>query len=195
MKFVLEIFLIMIGVVIPLGLAKHRGRKRRSMSNYLKGNVDENLDLGTLNSKALVADTFDENGEETLLISSLVATWTLDNLVAGQGPILFGIAHSDYSDGEIEAVIENAASWQAGSKVEQEVAKRLVRVIGTFVGKQGTGTNDVSFNEGRPVKTKLNWRLDTGDTLKMWAYNISGAALSTTAPVMRANGHANLWLQ
>ncbi len=159
----------------------------------MKGNVDEDLDLGTLAAKTLVGGNFDESSEEKKLISSLVATWTLDNMVAGQGPIMFGIAHSDYTDSEIEAVIENVGSWDAGSKVEQEVAKRLVRVIGTMVGEGGTGTNDIRFNDGKPVKTKLNWLLNTSDTLKLWAYNISATALSTTAPVLRCNGHANLW--
>ncbi len=182
-------------VVIALfvvGAAKRRG-SRRSMKGYLKGNVDEELNLGTLASKTLVADTWDESPEEKTLISSIVTTWSLDGIVSGQGPIIFGVAHSDYSDTEIEAVIENQASWDQGSKVEQEVAKRLVRQIGQFVNETGSGTNDVQFNDGKPVKTKLNWRLNTGDTLKMWAYNVSGAALSTAAPVMKCNGHANLW--
>ncbi len=163
------------------------------MKGYLKGNIDESLDLGTLATKTLVADTFDESPEETTLISSIVAIWSLDNLTAGQGPIIFGVAHSDYSDAEIEAVIENQASWDQGSKVEQEIAKRLVRQIGQFVRTEGSGASDVQFNDGKPMKTKLNWRLNTGDTLKMWAYNISDSNLSSTAPAMRANGHANLW--
>ncbi len=188
----LELYLIIIGLLIPLGMAK-RGRKGRSMQGYLKGNVDEELNLGTLASKTLVADTWDESPEEKTLISSIVATWSLDGIVSGQGPLIFGVAHSDYSDAEIEAVIENQASWDQGSKVEQEIAKRLVRQIGQFVNETGSGTNDVQFNDGKPVKTKLNWRLNTGDTLKMWAYNVSGAALSTSAPVMKCNGHANLW--
>ncbi len=168
-------------------------KKGRNMKGYLKGNIDELLQLGTLGATTLISTDFDESPEEKTFISSIVATYALDGLVAGQGPILFGIAHSDYTSAEIEAVIENTGSWDAGSKVEQEVAKRLVRIIGTFVGKQGTGTNDVQFNDGVPVKTKLNWTLNTGDTLKMWAYNISGAALSTADPGMRMNGHANLW--
>ncbi len=91
-------------------------------------------------------------------------------------------------------MIENAGSWDAGSKVEQEIAKRLVRILGTFVSEgDGTAVGDVRFNDGVPLKTKLNWILNTGDTIKMWGYNVSGTPLSTTDPQMRANGHANLW--
>ncbi len=163
------------------------------MGKYIRGTISEDLDLGTLAAKTLVSDTWDEAVLERTLISSIVSTWNLDGLVAGQGPIIFGVAHSDYTDAEIEVVIEAVGSWDEGNKVAQEQAKRLVRRIGQFVGTQGTGTDDVQFNDGKPVKTKLNWILNTGDTLKMWAYNTSSAALTTSAPSMRADGHANLW--
>ncbi len=163
------------------------------MKGYMKGNVDETMQLGTLAPTTLISTDFDEVVNEKMLISSLVATWALDGMVAGQGPILFGVAHSDYTSAEIEAVIENTGGWDSGNKIQQEVAKRLVRIIGTFVGEQGSGTDDVQFNDGKPVKTKLNWSLATGDTLKLWAYNISAAALTTADPNVRVNGHANLW--
>ncbi len=172
-------------------MAKARG-KRRSMQGYLKGNVEEQLSLGTLAAKTLVSDTWDESPEEKTLISSIVVTWSISGLTAGQGPLQFGVAHGDYSDAEIEAVLENVASWDQGSKVEQEVAKRLVRQIGQMVSAAGAD-QDVGFNDGKPLKTKLNWRLNSGDTLKMWVYNSSDGALSTTVPVLHCNGHANLW--
>ncbi len=169
-------------------------RGKRSMKRYLRGSVDENLALSTLGSKVLIGDTWDESPEEKTLISSIVCQWSLDQLTSPQGPILFGVAHSDYTDAEVEEVIENAGSWDAGSKVEQEVAKRLVRIIGSFVSDSGgTGPVDLKFNDGRMLKTKLNWVLNTGDTLKMWAYNLSGTPLATTDPQMRCSGHANLW--
>jgi len=163
------------------------------MKGYMKGRVNETLSLGTLASSVLVADTWDSAPEETVLISSIDTSWALDQITAPQGPIAFGVAHSDYSDAEIEAVLEQAGSWSEGSKIEQEVAKRLVRQIGVFTSDNLAGTVDLEFNEGQPVKTKLNWRLATGDTLKMWAYNLSASALATTVPIMRCIGHANLW--
>ncbi len=164
------------------------------MAGYLKGNVEETLSLGTLAVRTLVADTWDESPEEQTRISSIVCTWALDQLTGPQGPILFGIAHSDYSDAEIEEVLENVASWDAGSKVEQEIAKRLVRTIGIFKSNNVAGeVSDAEFNDGRPMKTKLNWKLNSGDTLKMWAYNVGSVNLSGTAPILLCNGHANLW--
>lgn len=171
---------------------KPRRRRGRNMSGYIKGNVDESLSLGTLASAALIAGDFDESTTEKTLVSSLVATWSMDQLSLAQGPILVGVAHSSYSATQIEEVLEASASWARGSLVAQEVAKRLVRTIGFFVG-DGSTVQDAVLNEGRPIKTKLNWMLDTGQTLQIWAFNRSDSALSITVPIIRLSGHANLW--
>ncbi len=163
---------------------------------YIRGNIDEEFSLSTLASKTLLSNQFDENVTEKTLLSSIQCTWSLDNITVPQGPILFGIAHSDYTDPEIEEVIEATESWNLGNKVAQEVGRRLVRQIGVFVvdvGNPSVTTQDIQFNEGKPVKTRLNWSLQTGATLRHWAYNISASALSNTSPVMRCNGKANLW--
>ncbi len=159
--------------------------------SYLKGNVNESLALSNLAQGALVADTWDETVNERTLVSSIVCTWSLDELVLAQGPIEFGVAHSDYTAAEILEVISNAGSWDSGDKISQERAKRLVRKIGVFVSEGDAGVSDVRFNDGVPVKTKLNWILATGDTLKMWGLNKGG--ILTTGAEIKAEGHANLW--
>ncbi len=174
-------------------MAKHP--KRRSMRGYIKGNVGEDLTLGTLASGTLVSTTFDEAAEERTLVSSIVATYSCDNITSPQGPILFGVAHGDYTDAEIEEVIENIQSWTPGDKISQERGKRLVRTIGTFVADELAGTIDVKFANGKMVKTKLNWMLQSDATLRLWAYNLSASALATTSLVVKAFGHVNLWLK
>ncbi len=104
------------------------------MGRYIRGEIDEQLQLGTLAANALIRNVWDETVVERTLISSIVSTWSLDGMVAGQGPILFGIAHSDYGATEIEEVIENTGGWNEGDKVSQEIAKRQIRIIGQFVG-------------------------------------------------------------
>ncbi len=163
------------------------------MRGYIKGNVDENLALGsTLATKTLVAIDFDEVVTEKALATSIVASWSLANMVAGQGPILFGVAHSDYTAAEIEEVLENTSSWDLGNLPQQEIARRKVRIIGQMIGEFDTGTTDTRFNGGKAVRTKLNWMLKTGATLKLWAYNL-GANLTTTSPDLRCSGHVNLF--
>ena len=166
------------------------------MGRYLKGSVNEELSLGTLAARTLIGTTFDETVNERTLVSSLVATWSLQDFTAaaGDGPIMVGVAHGDYSDAEIEAVLEATGSWDEGDKVAQEVGKRLVRRIGVFrVQASDAGTGTYTLNDGKPIKTKLNWILNQGVRLKIWAYNMGSSPLATTNPVVGAEGHANLW--
>ncbi len=189
-----EIFLLL---AILIGMAKRKGSRRRRMTGYMKGMIEENLSLGTLASGVLVSDTWDEAVVERTLISSIKVTWSLDNLTPSQGPFRFGVAHSDYTDAEIQEVIDNAGAWDPGNKISQEISKRLVRTIGVFasetVGSSTLNIQDLVLNDGKPVTTKLNWMLQTGDTLKMWVHNRGADAVSVTVPVLKADGHANLW--
>ncbi len=186
---------LIIALFVSVRLAKRgSGRRKPNFSKYLKGNVDESINLGTLASLTLVSANFDESPDEQLRCSSVKGTWSLDLLTPGQGPIMVGLAHSDYSDAEIEAVIENTGSWDRGNKIQQEVAKRLVRRVGIFsTAGGGVSTDQMVLNDGKPITTKLNWRLITGATLKLWAYNMGPDALATTAPIVRLQGQANLW--
>ncbi len=190
----LEILVLLATIYLIVGAFPKKGRGRRSMSGYVKGNLDEELALGALASITLVGVALDETMVEAGRISSLVAAWALGDWTAGagDGPITFGVAHSDYSDAEIEEVIENTGSWDTGDKISREVAKRQVRIIGTFRSDTLATTRMVVFNEGRPMKTKLNWKMTTGDTLKIFAYNNGASALATGATIF-ANGHVNIF--
>ena len=163
------------------------------MSNYTKGNVNEDLPLLTMASGTLKTVVFDETVTETTRISSLVATYALDQMTAPDGPIEFGVAHSDYSDAEILEYIQAQATWDKGNLTQQEISKRMIRKIGVMAtgSMSATFASDHVHNNGRPVKTKLNWPLFTGDTLTLWAF--SRGAVDTTGAQLRVDGHANLW--
>ncbi len=177
-----------------VAMAKARGRGRRSMGRYLRGTIDEELSLSTLASLTLVEAAFDEVVNERTLVSSISAIWTMSNYtpVANAGPILVGVCHSDYSQSEIEAFIETTGSWNEGDLTQREVANRKIRRIGIF-DTPDAATDSAVLNEGRALKTKLNWILLQGQTLRLWAYNLGTAALTTTSPTIRMAGHANLW--
>ncbi len=165
--------------------------KRR---RYLRGNIDEDLPIGTLAAKDVVLVAFDETVNERSLVSSVVASYSISNFtpIATSGPIMVGIAHGNYTAVEIEAFIENTGSWSEGDKTSQEIAKRQIRMIGIFETPSNV-TLSVRLNDGKPIKTKLNWILNQGVGLNLWAYNLGAAAVATTVPVIHAQGHANVW--
>ncbi len=185
--------LLLLALIMPVLAAKRRG-SRRSMRGYMKGDINEKIDLGTLAASTLISANIGETVIERTLISSIVTTWSLSEFTqaVGDGPIVVGVANSDYTDSEIEQVLENNGSWNAGSLVDQEKTKRKVRIIGTFQQKDISVGNSV-LNDGKPIKTKLNWVLETGQTLSLWAYNDGESALATTDPDVNVFGHANLF--
>lgn len=177
-------------------LAKHRKRRRR-FRPYIRGNVDETIALGTLASRTVVAQVFDETVDEKTFVSSIVATYSISDItpLENAGPIVVGLAHGDYTSTEIEEWIEQTASWTIGNlQARREVGKRWIRQIGIF---QTPGTTVTTFvlNDGKPIKTKLGWTLGTGQTIDLWAYNLGSVALATTSPDIHCQGHINLWPQ
>lgn len=168
---------------------------RRKFRRYLRGAVNADLSGGTLAAKSLSSADFPDVVTETTWVSSVIARWTMDNWTSGdgEGPLLIGLAHSDYTNDEIEEFIENTTSWEVGNLVGQEQAKRKIRMIGTFDNRPATGPDDaIVLNDGKPIRTKCGWMLNTGQTVNLWAYN-TGSQTLTTAPRIRGYGHANLW--
>ncbi len=128
----------------------------------------------------------------TLRIMSLDMSWGIVDLGAAiDDGFQFGVAHSDYTAAEIEEALEATASMDVGNKVEQERANRLVRSIGMING-QGLIGSGLIFNDGKPVKTRLNWLLSIGDTLDVWVRNASGVVYTAGAQLV-GNGH--LWVK
>ncbi len=180
--------------LVTLILAARKGTPRRRR-RYIRGNVDEQLALSTLGGKVVISQIFDSVVNERTLVSSIVANWSLRSFTPAtdDGPIMVGVAHSDYSSAEIEAWIENTGGWDEGNKVQQEVAQRKIRIVGTFPGFVTAETQSSVLNDGKAIKTKLNWVILQAQTLQVWAYNLGSSALATTSPIVSCEGHANLW--
>ncbi len=186
---------ILVAAVIGLVLMAKRPKRRRSMGKYLRGNVDEELTIAGLATRTLTAVAFDETVTERTFVSSMVASWSMDEWTptANAGPIMVGVAHSDYSAAEVEEWIENTGSWSEGDVVQsREVAKRLIRRVGIFRDR-GVVLENIVLGDGKPIRTKLGWILNAGQTLDVWAYNLGGASVATTIPSIHVEGHANLW--
>lgn len=113
---------------------------------------------------------------------------------AGIGPFLVGIAHSDYTAAEVEAWIEQTQSWNEGDLIGQEIAKRKIRIVGTF-HNFGDAATTFTLNDGKPIATKLGWILIQSQQLSLWAYNLGTAAVATTVPTVNVQGHVNLFPQ
>ncbi len=169
--------------------------RRKPKGKYLPGPIDEDLALGTLAAKTAVTQIFGSTVTEAMRISSAKIRYALSNWtnIAGAGPILVGIAHSDYTLSEIEEFLEQTAGWSVGDRIAQERAGRLIRRIGIFEAPDSDGDSTV-LNDGKPIRTKLNWLLATGQSLQVFGYNLGEQSIATTNPNINLQGKANLWL-
>ncbi len=169
-------------------------RKKGAFRKYLRGAISMDFSLGTLASKDTVTIDNTDSVVEKAWVSSVKATWSMASYTptVGVGPIVVGVAHSDYTATEIEEWLENTGSWEEASQVSQEIAKRKIRIVGTFE-VPAASTETIPLNDGMQITTKCGWMLRTGQTVRYWAYNRGTAAIATTVPIVNIEGHANLW--
>jgi len=163
------------------------------MSKYTPGNVSEKLELGALGALTAISQIFNDTVPDTMRCTSLKATYALQGFTPGSddGPIMVGVAHSDYTTAEIEAWIELINSWDFGDLSQREVTERLIRKIGIFENPTLSSAS-TTLNDGKPIRTRLNWLLREGQSLRLWAYNL-GESILTSSPEVLAQGKANLW--
>ncbi len=189
MQRMLEILII--GILAVTLLANRNYTKRKYHKSYRLRAVRSSASSADLNAlainTALTSSIFaDPTGRPYRLIS-YVGTWVFED--AGiVGSAVVGFAHGDYTVAEIKEAIEAAGSINVGNKVEQERANRLVRIVGTLSNSAGV-VADLVLNDGRPIKTRLNWLIPIGQTFNMFVYN-DGVAAFNTASFVKVNGTA-----
>jgi len=192
--------IVMVAFIAILCIAQMatKSQRRSNFSKYISGSIDHRLQIGaTLAANTLIGSNIAQVTIDTCRISSIKCSYSLNNFTptANAGPIIVGVAHSDYSDTEVEQWLETAGSWDRGNTSAREQRSRMVRQIGRFtIDGQGDSTNAYVLNGGRPIKTRLNWLLTEGQTVKFWAFNAGSVAVATTNPNFEVQGSANLWI-
>ncbi len=131
--------------------------------------------LGTLATDTAITNDMAPAADGAYRCISVNGVWSIAGLTAGEGPITIGLVHGDYSLAELKECLEQAGSISVGNLVAQEVANRKVRVVGTILSQEPI------LNEGKPMKTRLNWLIPIGKTVKFFAFNESTATLTTGA--------------
>ncbi len=109
-------------------------------------------------------------------VLSVKNVYAVKDLTENEGPVVVGICHSDYTVTEIKEAIEQIDALDIGNLKAQEEANRLVRVLGIF-----SGAVNQYLNDGRPIKTRLNWLLPAGASVCFFIYNEDASPLTTGA--------------
>ncbi len=177
----LEIFLLIIGLFIPLGMAAHRRRRSR---DFVALPFEVELDLATLaDDTVLTVGLLTGNLTEDLYIISVDASWTLRAAgAAAQGPYAVGYSHGDYSATEVKEGIDASPTGPADT-IQIERARRMIRKAGSF---DGLLVNE-NLNDGKPLRTRIKFTMPSGKQLKFWVLNKSGGA-QTTGNLIQLSG-------
>ncbi len=168
-------------LILTLFLAKHP--KRRYSLKRIR--ITPERTLTTLGSDTALIATISGTGDLSYRAVTVKGVWTMLGLTSGEGPVTVGYAHSDYTVAEIKECLEAQLSINQGNKIENERANRLVRIVGSFAA-------NLALNDGRPIKTRLNWLISVSDSVNMFAFNEDTAALTTGAVV---NLQGDMWVK
>ncbi len=165
-------------------MAKPKGA-RRVQQTWRRPRVASTVAVGALVTKDATSGAIVNASDSKYLLSSVELTYTWELATATEGPLLVGIAAGDYTAAEIEECIEAVGSINLDDKIAQEQSNRLVRQIATL------NPDDVTANDGKPIKTKLNWVVAIGSQPQAFVYN-QGAQTITTGSALNIQGHLNI---
>ncbi len=143
------------------------------------------MTLGALAANTGLLDRTDSSVASRAYLLSMEAVHSIIGLAAGES-VALGVAHSDYTLAEVEEWIENTTGWDEGDLISQEINRRKIRSIGVFTSEE------TAINEGRMLKTKLGFIVNTGDGLNFFLYNPDAAGL-TTGSEWTSMGH--VWIK
>jgi len=150
--------------------------------------VESGLAVGALTTGDVTIGALTQSSLNKYRVTSVDLTYAISDLAALiDDNFQFGIAYGDYTSAEVEECLESASSIDIGNKIEREQANRLVRHIGSISGNQVTVGAGLTFNDGRSMRTKLNWLIGIGDVLNLWVRNGSGVTY-TGGSILKAQG-------
>ncbi len=182
----LEIILVLTAIwaILP---SMARKPKRRASGRFRAVRLQFNVTIGTLGSGVMLTTSLGiGTGQEYWAISADIS-YVLENVTVGAGgPLAVGLCHGDYSVTELDEWYEATNNFM-GDQIEIEEGRRKCRDVGIMNSIGISGTNQ-HLNDGRPVRTKLGFRVEDGKTTNVWVRNMGTNAYATTVPILRGYG-------
>lgn len=161
---------------VPITTRPQSGKKGKIFSIL----VNKNMGIGPLpDAEAIEDDLLTEPMTKDCYVISgdLIAAWR--SITQGEGPIEWGICHSDLTSPELEQYLNLQDFPDYDDIGEQEVRLRgkFVRRLGMFANVSNSA--DEITNDGNYSRYKIRMRVGETHDLHMWVHNRSGATLTT----------------
>ncbi len=141
--------------------------------------------MGTLANKTAAVAALMNAPSQPVLVTSCKISFVWDDATAADGPLMVGLAHSDYTITEIKEYMEAIGSVDFSDKIAAERSRRLIRLVGTMHAPESVRL---------PLrKIRLNWLINEDSNINQFIYN-AGAALATGSEML-CMGQINLFLK
>ncbi len=135
--------------------------------------------LSTLADNSVLKTAIQAAFTRRFRVAYLKGTWIIRGGTSTEGPLVVGLAHSDYTIAEIQEATD-VSVISSSEKIANERRRRLVRKVGAF--KMFESNEQLQGDRGsEKVFTRLNWPIEEDFSLDLWAQNRSGATLTTGA--------------
>ncbi len=106
--------------------------------------------------------------------------WSKRNGTAGEGPIGVGLSHNDLSDTLVaQGLTAHPIEPDDIQEMEQASRRRWIKKSAMF---SGIAAEEV-VNDGKSIRTKIMMPVSKGKSIDIYAFNQSGATLTTGATV------------
>ncbi len=173
-------------------MARQKRRRARPF-NLRKVRINVSTSIGAVAAADLITGPLTAVSTNPYRVMSAELAYSVTDLAAfiddGQ---TVGLNHGDYTNAEVEECLEAQGAIDIANLVEQEQANRLVREIGVMAHGGSSTDSGAALNDGRPVKTKLNWRIGIGDTVSVWIRNGSDTVWTDGSNLL-VTGH--IWIK
>ncbi len=153
-------------------------------SRMVVQHINQSFQLGTLAPLDVIASVteIDASREQGIRVKKIVGNWFIEDLTAGQGPILVGMEIGVPSAALVEEALE-ADPQDIDDTVAMEQANRAVMPQKLLTHSMDTEGSPGVLNYQEDIYLPFR-NIPEGTGLGLWAYNTSAAALSTTDPLV-----------
>ncbi len=152
--------------------------------------LNQDFLLGTLAPLDAIQQVtkIDASRNQGIKVKKIVGNWTIDDLTAGQGPILVGMSTGLASASLVEECLEaDPQGLEDAAAMEKSNRKVAPQALLTQSSDGAVGGGEGVFRV--QSEQYFPWKeIPEESGLELWAYNTSAAALSTTDPTVKFVG-------
>jgi len=173
-------------------MAKKRGRRNRR--NFVALPIEGTVAVNLLPAYEASADELTSSDySEDLYLMSADLLISIRNVTAGEGPIEFGVCHSDVTQAQLAAYLNSSGNVDPDDLDAIALARwgKYIRRLGYL----SCITSDETVNNGMMKRYKIKMKIGNDHQLYAWAFNRTNAQMSDAGNLLFNGTAYGRWLR